>query len=157
MKKILFILFASFPAIIAAQSLTPEVIASSGSTFTDGTSQLDWTLGEPATSSFTAGSDLLTQGFHQPQLLITTIDAIETISVSVFPNPTISNLNIQFTDAKAHCIAELYTAEGKLLISKAYTNTKEFQIEMATYTAGNYILYIKENNKKSSYKISKIN
>ncbi|MEM1358204.1 MAG: T9SS type A sorting domain-containing protein [Bacteroidota bacterium] len=52
---------------LSAQSLTPEVVASAGETFSNGSLTLEWTLGEIMTETYT-GDIILTQGFHQPDV-----------------------------------------------------------------------------------------
>ena len=67
MKKILFCLVIFFiPFVISAQSVSPEVISSSGDYFEGVNGSLSWTLGEIATETYTAGNIILTQGFQQP-------------------------------------------------------------------------------------------
>lgn len=53
------------PFIISAQSVSPEVISSSGDYYQGVNASLSWTLGEIATETFTAGDVILTQGFQQ--------------------------------------------------------------------------------------------
>ncbi|MFL5765005.1 MAG: T9SS type A sorting domain-containing protein [Bacteroidia bacterium] len=155
MKKIL-ILLCLLTTTGFAQSLSPDVISSSGNSFSDGTSQLDWTLGETATSSFATPGNIVTQGFQQPELLVTAINAISDPSISAFPNPTSNILNVKITDPE-HTIIELYTTEGRLLQSSTAIS-KDVLIDMSTYAAGTYLLVIKEQkHKTASYKISKTN
>ena len=54
------------PILINAQSVSPEVISSSGDYFEGPNASLSWTLGEIATETFTSGNIILTQGFQQP-------------------------------------------------------------------------------------------
>ncbi|MEL7163603.1 MAG: hypothetical protein AAFN92_22790 [Bacteroidota bacterium] len=66
MKNLPYLLLLLFTCgTLGAQSVTPEVVAPAGTTFTNGTISLEWTLGEIMTETFT-GSVVLTQGFHQP-------------------------------------------------------------------------------------------
>lgn len=70
MKKILFAtLLASM--MVNAQSLERQVIGSSGTSFSNATAQLDFTVGELAVSTLSNGSNDLTQGFHQTNLQVT--------------------------------------------------------------------------------------
>jgi hypothetical protein len=156
MKKILLLFSIVFTSTAIAQTISPVVISSAGTTFNDGTSQLDWTLGEPATATFSSGSNLLTQGFHQPNLMITSINNIENTSVSVYPNPTLTFLNVQLSTFE-NTVIELYSIEGKLLATQLATNNN-VQIDMTNYSAGNYLLRVNTaKGKTSSYKISKTN
>ncbi len=53
---------------VFAQSLSPQVVASGGGYATGGGYSLSYTIGEPVTATLTGGSNILTQGFHQPDL-----------------------------------------------------------------------------------------
>ncbi len=67
MKKIFGFLFTILvPLFISAQSVSPQVISSSGDYYEGVNASLSWTLGEIATETFTAGNVILTQGFQQP-------------------------------------------------------------------------------------------
>ncbi|MFC2176342.1 hypothetical protein ACFLR1_05175, partial [Bacteroidota bacterium] len=56
------------PVVGMSQSISPEVIASAGGHFDNGTTQLSWTLGEVAIDTYDNGTNIITQGFHQTQL-----------------------------------------------------------------------------------------
>ena len=58
------------------QSISPEVIASSGDHFTGTDAQLSWTIGELVIDTYTNGSTQLTQGFHQTNLIITNVEVL---------------------------------------------------------------------------------
>ena len=158
MKKILLLFVAISVKTVIAQSVSPDVIATSGTSFSDGTSQLDWTLGEPATSTFTSGSDMLTQGFHQPNLLATSINNIETnYSLLVYPNPSIDFIQLQFQNLKEAVTVDLLSSDGKLLQSKAANSTSELQMDMSKYAAGTYLLSVKDSHSKvKTYQIIKL-
>ena len=136
-----------------AQSLSPEVISSVGNSFVNGAYQLDWTLGEPATFTLTDGSRLLTQGFHQNNFTITSLDVVDkNYDFTVFPNPTADI--IQIKPLLAHdesYLVELYTVEGKLLKTQSFNFNTTSQIDMTNYDNGTYLLKLKnkENNLKS--------
>jgi len=67
MKKTILFLFGSLLINIAfCQSLTPEVIVTSGDYFSETNASISWTLGEIATETFISGNTILTQGFQQP-------------------------------------------------------------------------------------------
>jgi hypothetical protein len=71
--KILMGLLAVFIQIkITAQNLTPTVTATAGGYSTGGGSSLSWTIGETFITTLQNGNNVLTQGFQQPELLLTT-------------------------------------------------------------------------------------
>lgn len=159
MKRFLFslILFCAIHYSVA-QSLSPQVISSSGTSFTNGSNQLDWTIGELSTSSLTNGSNSLSQGFHQDNLNVTSIDNFDdTYRLTIFPNPVIDLLQIQFEKANENNLIELYTSEGKLLLTQQLNYETLCQIDMSTYNVGAYLLKIhNKNTKGKSYRIVKL-
>ncbi|MEZ5197256.1 MAG: hypothetical protein R2764_12900 [Bacteroidales bacterium] len=76
MKKIVSLLvIVAFSTTLAAQSVSPEVVASSGDYYEGTNGSLSWTLGEIATETYSAGGVILTQGFQQPiNVMIAGID-----------------------------------------------------------------------------------
>jgi hypothetical protein len=159
MTKLLFCLASCFILNFSlAQSVAPEVISTSGNSFNSGVSQLDWTLGEPATLTHNTGSNNLTQGFHQPNLSVTAINTIETtFSVDIFPNPSTDHIQILFKDLKTNVTIELFTSDGKLLESKKI-NDNEIRLDMSSYKAGAYLLSVKEEHSKTkNYQVIKSN
>lgn len=63
--KILFVAVL-LPAILMAQSVSPEVVSSAGDYYEGANGSLSWTLGEIATETYSNGTNILTQGFQQP-------------------------------------------------------------------------------------------
>lgn len=159
MKRILFFLFV-FLAIknSGAQSLSPEIISSAGNSFIVGTSQLDWTLGEPVTSTLINGSDVLTQGFHQDNLTVTSVDnSNASYGYTVFPNPAMDFIRISFEKANDNNVIELYSSDGKLLLSQTSNSNSLSQIDMSSYDSGTYLLKIRNaDTKGKSYRIIKL-
>lgn len=68
MKKFigLSLLSSIFAWQVGAQSLSPQVIASSGGYYSNAAGSLSFTVGETVTQTYTSGSNMLTQGFQQP-------------------------------------------------------------------------------------------
>jgi hypothetical protein len=67
--KVLYTTLFSFVAFcaITAQQLTPTVIASTGASYQSAEFSLDYTLGETFVTTLSNNTNILTQGFHQPQ------------------------------------------------------------------------------------------
>jgi len=71
LKTIFVVLaFLSFVSSSFAQSISPQVIASTGTFAAAGGYSLSYTLGEPATATLTTSSSIITQGFQQPNDVI---------------------------------------------------------------------------------------
>ena len=147
MKRLITLLAAvliTATVFVQAQTLTPQVLSTAGTSFVNGTNVLDWTLGEPATFTLDNGTNLLTQGFHQNDLLITQVENLDnSFGVTVFPNPTADFVQIQFDKATDNNVIELFSVEGKLLLSETKNATNISQINMSNYANGTYLLKIK--------------
>lgn len=153
MKKILlfFCVLVAFNN-ATAQILSPEVISPSGTSMSNGTTTLDWTLGEPATATLDNPQNAITQGFHQPTIIVTAIADVKILKdVKVFPNPTIDVVQIQFTANQKHTLVELYSVDGKLL-EKHSVNSQALEMNMSSYPAGTYFLRI---NKSETHQLVK--
>lgn len=130
-----------------SQSLQPQAIANGGTSYSNASGQLDWTIGEPVTATLSSGNSI-SQGFHQPDLSITTGMATEELDgISIYPNPTVSAINLQFENIKKNASVELYDAAGKLVYTTAVTPA--MQIDMTNMPKGTYLLTVIENNKRT--------
>lgn len=168
MRKTLLCLFGTcLLSIMYAQQKDPTVLSAAGNTAKGASITLDWTLGELAVTTLTTSEGLLTQGFHQPTLIVEESLEISTkkledgIQFSIAPNPVSSSLTIRF-DSQREGEGELalWDARGQRL-QKAAVDLSLAQLEwdLSGYASGIYSITLR--NKKGvllrSYKISKIN
>jgi|GEM_PF-1050471 len=73
---------------LMAQRIEPKVMASTGGSGSAGGYTLEWTLGQTAVQTLKAGEYALTQGFHQPNLLVVGVrDVRYPFEVQLSPNP----------------------------------------------------------------------
>lgn len=158
-KSLLFIIYFFNCFFSFSQSLSPNVISSSGTSFNSGVNQLEWTLGESVIFTLSNGSNLLSQGFHQTNLLVSSLgDSSNDYIINVFPNPTFDYIQLQFEKINTPLVIELYSVEGKLLTRIEAPNNNSLLIDMNDYAAGIYMLYITNNyNRVKSCKVGKIN
>ena len=160
MKKYLFFLIIFSPIeYSSAQTLSPQLTSTSGNSFINCTSQLDRTLGESAISSLNDGNNLLTQGLHQNNLIITAVENSDAdYSLTIFPHPTLDIVQLQssiFRDE--NIVMALYNAAGELLLTR-YTNLNVVpQIDFSKYSSGSFLLKIEDRTTKGkSYQIIKL-
>ncbi len=149
MKRILLVIFSFvFCSWGYSQSVSPEVTASSGDHFTGANAQLSWTIGELMIDTYVDGSNQLTQGFHQTNLMITSVkDLAEGIQVKVFPNPTADLLNIEWTDISEEYTLTLHDASGKELLMQQVSGLQLPEtIDLSAYSAGSYSLQLNNQN-----------
>lgn len=83
--------------------LVREVTASSGTSGTAGNITIDYTIGEAMVQTFSNGGLLLTQGFHQPEVLPPILPGgPAALDFMLYPNPALTTVKVGFnllTDA----------------------------------------------------------
>lgn len=163
MKKIIFTLLPFAAAtIVNGQSISPQVIASAGTHYTGSNGQLSWTIGEPVITTVSNGNNIITQGFHQTLLNVTSVEeqSIAGVNVTVFPNPTSDVLNINLTNNLKDLQMDLIDMAGKLLQARGIGATEgNVQISMTEYARANYLLrvYSTDGSVNYTYKVQKMN
>jgi hypothetical protein len=79
---------------------------------------------------------------------------IET-NVSIYPNPTNSELNIQLQYSDSETILEIKDISGKLILSKNVLHSENEKLDLSKYDSGIYFLNIKSANITTRRKIIK--
>jgi hypothetical protein len=127
--------------VLFAQSLTPEVIASAGTNYANASSQIEFTIGEVATSTLTAGGNTLTQGFHQPELRFASLeDYANDYVFTLYPNPTQEFVTVESTKEDEMQV-HLYDANGKAIMVSSVFQQK-ITLDLQTLAAGSYVLMV---------------
>ncbi|MFT5778146.1 MAG: hypothetical protein ACI837_001102 [Crocinitomicaceae bacterium] len=159
MKKSLLIGFIGLTVTVNAQSVSRDVISSSGSHFENATMQMSWTLGETITETVTNGSNTLTQGFHQTFLSSVALHELdESIVFSAFPNPVLNQLNIEISDAELGSTIQLVDSRGSIILVQELHATSTI-VDFSKYSMGTYYLHLVNLSKAVSktFKIQKTN
>lgn len=144
MKKLIssLILIGAMGA-LGAQSLSPEVVANAGETYAAGNLVVEWTLGEVMTESYD-GTLILTQGFHQPELQVTSIKdpAAAFGFVKVYPNPTAGSISIEREQA-GDLHMNLLDMQGRLIMQE-HASTSLTSLDMSSLPTGIYVLRLSD-------------
>lgn len=147
-----------------AQALSPEVLASAGDFYTSSSASLSWTAGESMTESFIAGSNILTQGFQQPENLNATVVNKGNIfsEVTAYPNPTRNILNLYFGNhLDGFLKVELFDVTGKVVHSSLADVSKEnrLRVDLSELQEGLYLMKLSkaDNGASTIIKIHKSN
>lgn len=144
MKQNILLLFLF---IISISLNAQEVVSTSGDCFEKPSGSITFTLGECVTETFESGNVMLTQGFHQPVLKVTSIESVKTISVTAFPNPTSDILYLQINEESiSGYYYELYDITGKQLSSELITKSIT-EIPFSNRSFGTYLLKIFKDDK----------
>jgi hypothetical protein len=128
---------------LAAQH--PEVVSSAGDSFQHASGSLTFTVGEVAIETTSTLPHHLTQGFHQPALLVRSpqggIDA--GIPLTAFPNPVHSLLYLRNESRAARLRYTLLDARGLPVSEGPVTELAEISFEQLP--AATYLLQVKKN------------
>ena len=158
MLPILFLLMG-LSILSRGQELAPEIISSSGESHKASGLMLSWTIGEPFTTTLEHEDLMLTQGFHQGRLTVSSIDnsSLEELSLKVFPNPAEQLMQIRFSEKlEQQVLVEVYNLQGKKIITTEIAPGENQQIlQLGSLPPATYILRITHNNQFDSYKIIK--
>lgn len=162
MKKIFLLLTLTFTLYLSnAQSISPAVVASAGSTFFGSTMQIDFTVGEPAILSIENSNLLITQGFHQTYPVINSVDTPKEESlITLFPNPTADKIQIKITAKKPQSTrVQLFNGQGQLLKNQVFpAGSLDTEIDLTQLPGGQYYLHFlfDESQHTQVYNIQKI-
>lgn len=156
-KFILLLITVGMVGTAISQSTGPELISSSGDSFQNTTYLLDWSIGECITETNSAGTYVLTQGFHQNVYFVTNVEDLHAdFEISVYPNPATDFVTIEFPSAQQQDMIMTITDQtGKVFLQKHTMNNIE-QLDFSAYTCGVYLLIVEYNNQRmKSFKILK--
>ncbi len=160
MKFLTVLSIAVLPMFVTAQSISPEVIASAGEHFDNGTTQLSWTLGEVVIDTYDNGTNILTQGFHQTQLTVTSVEEnLAEIRLNMYPNPTSEVLNIDLGNNESDIVIKVFDMSGKLIHSdKIEAYQTKYVVPMSLVATGNYLVQMQSVDGKmnSTHKVMKV-
>lgn len=158
MKQLLFLLLCLYSTSwLSGQSVSPQVISSAGGHLVGTDVQMSWTLGELSVETIESGSVILTQGFHQSNLMITAWeDLAKDISVDIYPNPTSDWINIEL-QASSDIQVKLLDAMGRSVVSKLALVEGANQLNLSGATPGLYFLQLIDQDQQTlkTFKIVK--
>jgi hypothetical protein len=142
-RPILFILLLFLSGGVLTAQL--QVISTAGGVVENSNGSVSWTLGETVVGSLEGTNTVITQGFQQSNLVVST--DVETppgldIQTRVYPNPVKDILNVDIKNRENSDLNyALYDIEGKLL-QKGFVGSASFTISLGGYPTGQYILQV---------------
>lgn len=146
MKKHLLIVGLIAGTISYGQSVSPQVVASSGDFFTTTSAQLSWTLGEIMTETYTQSSNQITQGFHQPELKTNTVEEYSDLTVSLYPNPTTSQVVLTIPENQSEVMVSIYDVLGNKVLNERYVGNGPQSIDLTSLPNGIYFMDLRNEN-----------
>jgi uncharacterized protein (DUF697 family) len=142
MKKLLIIFLMAMPFLAFGQKIAHHVIAAGGNYFEAASTNISWTLGELAAENFTDGEMLLTQGFQQGNMIITSIRGIRAEFVlKAYTNPVVDILIVE--TEKQDLSYRLVDVYGKEL-ENGTIRSLSFELDFTSFPSGIYFLWVEE-------------
>jgi len=159
MKKNLFIFILLLHAtFINGQTLSPSVLSASGAFYSAGGYLLSQTVGELAmVQTFTSGNSILTQGFQQPEPILTGINENELpeSGVQIYPNPASDFIYLVFTNNNADDFQiKFFNAVGQLVNSSRQKKHNQVILDVRKVSSGLYFLQIESSTIKQTLKLN---
>jgi hypothetical protein len=136
-----------------------EAIPASGGSASGNGGSVSYSVGQVAYSTNTGTNGKVTQGVQQAYEIYVTTGINETgvsLSVSLYPSPTINYLNLKIEDFKhSTLIFQLFDMQGKIIKTQKVT-CNETQIDMSNYVPSTYFVrIINQNQSIKEFKIIK--
>jgi len=146
--------------------LSPVAISSGGGFYSAGGNSLSFTVAEMTmVQTFIQPSNMLTQGFQQPEQLTTAIAEIEKADgdVVVYPNPTNGQFNISYNaliNEDFHL--NIYNMVGQIVYDQSYGGAfgpNIITLDIGQFDRGIYLLDLRitDSNRNQKNSIHKIN
>ena len=152
MKNIFFSLFL-ISNCLCAQIISPELVSASGNTMESGNYILCASLGELSIPTITQNQHILTQGFHQEEIISNTtallVPELLSQQIRLFPNPTLDELSIYISEeySSAHIsITNLSGGVVKKFIMEPFKNAEK--ISLKEISQGVYFIQIILDSRK---------
>jgi hypothetical protein len=138
-----------------SQTLSPTVISSSGGFYTSGSAMLSTTVAEMTmVQTFTSASNILTQGFQQPEDMTTGIAETPAVldGILIYPNPTNGNFILSFTSLdNVESSIRVFNLAGQVVLEKQFTTStglNTINFDFSAYSQGIYVLELALTNEK---------
>ncbi len=147
------------PAAVS-QQLSPKVSAAAGASANlPGGGYMAWTVGETVIFTGETASHFMTQGFHQPDWLLTAVEEAKNLpwQAALSPNPAGSFIEMSvLAETPADWTAALYAADGRFLGKQSATAARTtFRFEVGELAPGLYFLTLTSGGRVGAYRFVK--
>lgn len=153
MKYFSLLTFLFAPILVCAQTAT----VASGGNAVSGSGSVSYSIGQIAVGNTTTPMAYVNEGVQQPyELFAVHVDEpLQAISISLFPNPTLSGVVIQLPSSELDLTASFFSSDGNLVeqIQLAGALTA---VNMSDWSASTYLVQITNSQgNTAAYKLIK--
>ena len=141
---------------VHSQSLHRTLIASQGSQLSQGSIQLNYSIGEPAVGLMNTATVQLSAGIHQAlDLSILSVEDLQFTVGTFYPNPTSALLRIDTQEAKAPLQLRISNTSGQVFLETQVTNGQEVDVQDLAQGVYFLQLYDRSTQRQNTYKLIK--
>lgn len=163
MKPLFSVLLFVFTAMMAhAQFEQRSVLGMSGGTSTVEVGDVSYTVSasvgqQGIIGTISNGEYTMRQGFQQPPIRVLAIPGAENgVETVVYPNPVNASVTVRFRSPVTSSIySTLYDVQGRRIQHLVTAAVQSFEIDMASFATGTYILEIAFENQIFSTRLIK--
>ena len=117
------------------------VISGGGGYAENASYSMSYTVGETVIATATTSSFHITQGFQQPDVAVLSVEEVQKIDISVYPNPARDVLNITTSE---NTRLSVYDMQGKL-VQTLDIFSSQTSIDVSNLSRGTYTLVFEAN------------
>lgn len=130
----------------AASSSAQQAVGAAGGRFANGATIIEYNIGEAVIGTVSNGGTILTQGFEQPWVEITTLVPASAPGdvIDVYPNPARHYLNIRQEGGSRNAYSMLDARGREVLSGRLSSDITELDTEKLA--SGSYVLRIMKDN-----------
>jgi hypothetical protein len=154
LKLLLVVCLVHYGTLLNAQ----QIVTTGGDYHQNSSGSISYTIGEVAIETFSKTNNILTQGFHQTNLIAVAINEVKGLDfeISVFPNPTKDIVMLKVAMEKIVGMQyRLFDTNGKVLQNKFLERT-ETEISFDNLTPATYFIKVVQGKKDlKTFKIVK--
>lgn len=148
-KKITFLTFLAVGLCWPSTASAQTSVNSSNAYLEQATGSISYTLGQIQQATYVKEGTMLTQGFQQPFLLISSITSLPKLGLEIkaYPNPTMAQLQLVFTKGfqpEAYRV-QLYDLFGRLHF-QTNLEAAQSEINLSNKASGTYLLRLLSND-----------
>ncbi len=154
MKSTILLIFLTFMLMVSQSqevNIALDVVATSGGYTVNKAANLSvsWTVGQTAFTTLSAANLVVTQGFHQGNLLVTSVEPSPTLpsfGIKVYPNPTSMELFILVENSNAYGYyqIEVFDLSGRKVIElgASLESSSPYRLSVDGLRSGAYLLRV---------------
>lgn len=153
-KPIIFLILLCISTLTRGQ----EAVVSGGNYHSNNSGSVSWGLGEAVIQTFATMDNIITQGFQQTKLTITSVEEIPGLdfAITAYPNPAHDFVNLKVdTDDLKDLLYEMFDQNGRML-KRGVIDNNPMSVQVSSMPIGVYFLRVIYNGKMlKTFKIVK--